>query len=381
MAKPPHILIAGGGSLGCIYPGLSLARQLLQRSPRAEITIVGDGRAIERHTVRAAGLRYASTPRGGQRGRLIDLPASLVRDAAGSCVAHWLLRETETDLVISLGGHASGPVVRAARSSGVPYVLLEQNSLPNPATQALAPQATAVCLAFEETGARLPSECPTRWTGGVGRPGFEDTFGQRPGWRPIAKPDDGRPRLLVLGGVAGASSLNESMPEAIARLSEAANGWHIVHQTGDGWLTSTEQRYRRAGVEAVVVSYIDELAHLARASDLVVCRPGGSTLAELALAGLPAVLVPDARRPDDVHSTNARAASLRYGCPVVEEGAGELSADLAAALRGFIAETSQREAISRRMVQDASPTAASVVADTACEALGFHTATPVRLAA
>lgn len=381
MTKPPQILIAGGGSLGCVYPGLTIARRLRESVPNAGITIVGDGRAIERHTVQAAGLRYASVPRSDSPRRLLDAPGYLARNAAGWAVSHWLLREQETDLVISLGGHASGPLVRAARASGVPYVLLEQNSLPNPATLDNALAASAVCLAFEETSARLPIECVTRWTGGVGRPGFEDTFGAKPGWRPLAAPDDGRPRLVVLGGVAGANSLNEAVPQAIAKLGMVAAEWQIVHQTGDGWLTSTEARYQEAGVEAVVVSYIDELAHLARASDLVVCRPGGSFLAELALAGLPAVLAPDARRPDGVHQANAQLAKLRYECPVVDEANGDLSGSLSGALHTLMTDSVTRERVARRMVRDASPDAAGAVVEAACEALGLVQPAPLGMAA
>ncbi|MEO0529497.1 MAG: UDP-N-acetylglucosamine--N-acetylmuramyl-(pentapeptide) pyrophosphoryl-undecaprenol N-acetylglucosamine transferase [Planctomycetota bacterium] len=380
MRRQPHILIAGGGSLGCVFPGLTIARRLLERVPGAQITLVGDGRAIERHTVHAAGLRYACVPRSERPAHALEAPGYVLRNAAGWCVAHWLLHEQETDLVVSLGGHAAGPMVRAARSSGVPYVLVEQNAELTPATRELAPDAASVCLAFDETAPRLPLGSPAVVTGGVGRPGFEDTFAVR---HRASSPsiDDGRPRLVVLGGVAGSSSLNETLPTAIARLGEAADGWQIVHQTGAGWLTATEQRYRDAGVEAIVVSYIDELAHLTRASDLVVCRPGGSALAELAMAGLPAVLVPDRRRGNGPHEANARMARLAWGCPVVDERSMRFPADLAEALSPLMREPSARQQIAQRVASGATPTASATIAEACCVAIGLAQPQPVRLAA
>ncbi|TWT95816.1 UDP-N-acetylglucosamine--N-acetylmuramyl-(pentapeptide) pyrophosphoryl-undecaprenol N-acetylglucosamine transferase MurG [Botrimarina colliarenosi] len=381
MAKAPHILIAGGGSLESIYPGLSVARQLLWRMPRARVTIAGDGRAIERHTVRGVGLRYATVPRSRFPVSVLDAPGYVARNAAGWCVAHWLLREQEIDLVISVGGHAAGPTVRAARTSGIPYILLEQNSLPYPPTRDAASAAAAVCLAHEETAARLPIDSPVRLTGPVGRPGFEDDFGVDPGLRQPPIYDSGRPRLLVLGGVGGATSLNLSMPAAMKRLGDAAAGWQVVHQAGDGWLTATEKLYSEAGVDALVVSHIDELAHLARATDLVVCRPGGSTLAELSLAGLPAVLVPDSRRRDGLHEANARLASMRTGCPIVSEPDGDLAVSLAAGLCPLLSEPALREGIAQRMRQAARPEASALVADAVAESLAFETAPLVRRAA
>lgn len=381
MAKPPQILIAGGGSLGSIYPGVSIARQLLQRMPTARIVIAGDGRAIERHTVRGYGLRYAAVPRSRSPQGLFEAPGYVVRNTAGWCVAHWLLREQEIDLVVSVGGHAAGPVVRAARTSGTPYVLVEQSSLPYPATRNAAGDAAAVCLAYEETAARLPIETPVRLTGAVGRPGFEDEFADAPGSRLPMNEDDGRPRLVVLGGAGGATSLNISAPEALRRVGEAAEGWQVVHQSGDGWLTATEQRYAEAGVSAVVVSYIDELAHLARAADLVVCRPAGSTLAELALAGLPAVFVPDSRRSDELHEANARLVSMRTGSPIVSESSGDLAVSLAEGLRPLLLDPARREAISERLCRAARPGASAAIADACCEALGVAALPPLRVAA
>ncbi len=381
MAKPPRLLIAGGGSLGSIYPGLSIARRLIEQMPGVSITIAGDGRAIERHTVRAAGLQYAAVPRADRPSGLLEVAGYAVRNAAGWCVSHWLLREQEIDLVISIGGHASGPMVRAARSSGIPYVLVEQNSLPNPSTFDAAADAHLICLAHEETAARLPVEAPVLCTGGVGRPGFEDTFANRSAWLAPRPEDEDRPRLVVLGGVGTATSLNESMPLASRQLGEALRGWQVVHQTGDGWLSKTEQRYRENGIDAIAVTYIDELAHLARQSDLIVCRSSGSMLAELALAGLPAVLVPDARRNADLQEANARHANLVAGCPIVDETGGDLATGLAEGLRPLLVDPMSRRRIATRLTESARPAASAAIAESCCDLLGFYAKPAIQRAA
>ncbi|MEN0111202.1 MAG: glycosyltransferase [Planctomycetota bacterium] len=369
MPRKPHLLFAGGGSLGCIYPALSIARRVQTTRPDIGVTVVGAGRAIERHTVTGAGFRYAATPRGESPRTPLEYVSSAARNAAGWGAAMWLLREVDASLVVSLGGHASGPVVRAARASGVPYLVLEQHAEPEPATRALLDAAEAVCVADDAVLSHLPVTATVHATGGVARPCFEDAHAR--GWLPAGRDDRCRPRrLVVMGGVGGAASLNESTPAAVARLGSIADGWQVVHQSGAGCLTETQACYDAAGIDAIVVSYIDELADLARHADLIICRPGGSTLADLRLAGLPPVLAPDCRRRDTLHWANARQASTREGCPIVDERRGDLPASLANALRPLMSDAGLRRALATRTAAHATPDASQLVAEVCLEALG-----------
>jgi UDP-N-acetylglucosamine--N-acetylmuramyl-(pentapeptide) pyrophosphoryl-undecaprenol N-acetylglucosamine transferase len=152
--------------------------------------------------------------------------------------------------------------------------MLEQNVVPSRATRWLAPSVTAVCAGFEETRADLPSSAPLIVTGNPARPSFEQMYRQRETWMhgycrlqnsqesPIVSLpcDANEKRLVVIGGAFGARTINENMPHALARLREQLDGWQIVHQSGEGQLQETERRYRDAGVEALVVAYIDEMA-------------------------------------------------------------------------------------------------------------------------
>jgi UDP-N-acetylglucosamine--N-acetylmuramyl-(pentapeptide) pyrophosphoryl-undecaprenol N-acetylglucosamine transferase len=166
----------------------------------------------------------------------------------------------------------------------------------------------------------------------------------------------------VIGGVGGARSLNEHMASALARVRGQLAGWQIVHQSGDGQLQETAQRYRAAGVEAVVVAFIDEIAPVMSASELVVCRPTGTTLAELALAGVPAILVPHPRVIDD-HLPNAEVFARAGAATIIDESETDepLEDSLAAKLESLLANDDRREKMATQMRRLARPDAAANV--------------------
>lgn len=376
MSQSLHILFAGGGSLGNVYPGLTVAEHLSERLPGATITFVGDGRPIERHTVTGAGRRYLAIP-GKQRPRRVTDALRFVTDnTAGYCAARWVLKEQRVSLVVGMGGHACPAVLRAASDVGVPIVLIEPDAVPAFSTRWLAAKAESICLAFEEALPHLGVGAPAIVTGVPGRPGIERfTRGNR-------QLGNNRPRrLVVLGGEGGASSLNESMPVALSRTSLTRTGWSVVHQTGEGQLIETIERYRRVGVDAVVVTYIDELADILRETDLVVCRSSGCTIAELARAGVPAVLAPDARSDRGSQTDNARIVSRGGGFRVVDE----LKGDLAETLSGLLTDLTQDESRLRTMASRVAvldrPEAGREIAHACLGALGVEEALGPRVLA
>ena len=161
------------------------------------------------------------------------------------------------------------------------------------------------------------------------------------------------------------------MPGALAQLGDRLNGWHVVHQTGDGQLQETEARYCRAGVDALVVSYIDEMAPVMFDADLVVCRAGGTTLAELALAGVPAILVPYPLAVDAYQMANAQIVAACGACTIVDEVslAGRLDHVLASHLAGLIENEPRRQEMAAAMRRLATPDAADQVTDVLCDVL------------
>jgi len=392
-----HVVFAGGGSAGRLYPGLAVAAHLRERLPDAAITFVGGGRPIERHPVQAAGFNYVTIP-SQPVPRNPYLAMRFVTDnVAGYWASRWYLKEHRVSLVVGLGGYASAATVRAATSRGIPTVLLEQNAVPRHVTRWLAQSADMVCAGFDDVRAHLPPSTPLAITGNPARPAFERRFRERraesaeqgaaskfddDGAFPAScssLPATRERRLVVIGGADGARTINEFMPRALRELRDQLRGWQVVHQTGEGQLQQTIDRYRAVDVEALTVSFIDEMAPVMFASDLVVCRAAGTTLSELALAGAPAVLVPYPRDVEAYQLANAEVVAAAGAAAVIDESTleGRLDQALADQLSPLLVDDSRRELMADNMRLLARPDAATLITDTIRSVL----ATSARLAA
>lgn len=318
----------------------------------------------------------------------------LADNLAGYCQARSFLRREGVGLVVGLGGFASAAMARAAIDRRVPLVLLEQNAVPGRATRWLAPSADAVCLAFERSLDHFKPGCKLHVTGNPLRAGFVrnrkasptnpkhqqgTTSPTSPAIRGTTSPaslalragvvsergasETSAPQLLVLGGSGGARALNESVPLALGRLGERLRGWSIVHQTGPADWDATRRLYQRLGVPATVVRFVSDMPGLLQRTAVAVCRAGGTTLAELAATGVPAILVPYPHAADDHQRRNAEAYGEAGGCLVLDqrEGTGCLDARLAEALRPLLADAALRRSMSRAMRRAARPRAADEV--------------------
>lgn len=378
MASTPHVLFAGGGSAGHLHPGLAVADQLRRKMPGAMVTFAGTGAARERHTVRLAGHHYTMIPAQPMPRNPLQAVRFVTDNVAGYCAARWMLREQRVSLVVGLGGSTSVAVVRAAVTRGIPIVLLEQNAIPGRTTRWLSRAAAMVCAAFEEVRPHLHVQAPVTVTGNPTRTEFEQLY-QRVHARgaaapaavqlaaaPGTSPGVGRRqrRLVVIGGAVGARSLNENIPAALKKLGDAVQSWQIVHQTGDGQHQETEARYAQHGVRALTVTHIDEIASVLFASDLVVCRAGGTMLAELALAGVPAVLVPFPQATDEHQLANGKVYAAAGACRLIDETqqTGALDAALARDLGVLIGDDRLRADMAANMRKLARPQAAAQVA-------------------
>jgi UDP-N-acetylglucosamine--N-acetylmuramyl-(pentapeptide) pyrophosphoryl-undecaprenol N-acetylglucosamine transferase len=333
----------------------------------------------------------------------------LTHNVAGYWASRWFLKEQRATLVVGLGGPASAATVRAAISRGIPTVMLEQDVIPGRVTRWLARSATAVCVGFRETAAYFPSAVAVTVTGNPARPAFERLYRRRQLSQPqrdkcvtkvehptnlrVIDPKDrpsldpGSPelaevsrasnvdptrekRLIVIGGAGGARSLNESMPAALSHLGDRLATWQIVHQSGDGQLQDTTLRYRESGVDALVVAYIDEIAPIMFESDLVVCRSAGTTLAELALAGAPAILVP-LPPAIDYQMANAEVYASNGAAIVIDETdlTHSLETELRARLQPLVCDPALRSKMAAKMRTFAIPAAAANVTDVICRIL------------
>lgn len=356
-------LFAGGGTGGHLFPGIAVAEELRRRRAATGILFVGSERPIDQRILAQSGFETAPLPT-ESLATLKRAPWRFAwRMGRALRIACRLLRDRRPAAVIGLGGFASGPIVWAASRQRIPVVLLEQNVIPGRATRWLSRWAETVCVSFDETIERLaPRYRPRCRT--TGNPVRREIAAMASGKCRENSAESRRPTLLVLGGSLGSRSLNALMT-AFAGASQASlTGWRIVHQAGDE-ADAVRGRYPAAGLDVDVRPFLDDMPAELRQADLVVGRAGATTLAEMACAGLPAVLVPYPHAADDHQRANAEAY-VRGGGAVMVLERGETSQTLAeftAALRTLLQDEARRRAAAEAMRSLSRPGAATEVAD------------------
>src|SRR5256886_1403297 len=306
-----RVVIAGGGTGGHLYPGIAVARELLARRADAEISFAGTSKGIEARVVPREGFPLDVIRSGGLKGKsIVDrargaslLPASLL-DA-------WrVLSRRRPDLVIGVGGYSSGPVVLTASLRGIPTMLLEQNAVPGLTNRLLARVVDAAAVTFDATTSFFGSKAFV--SGNPVRPEFLG------GPREESALDDQATvsRVLVFGGSQGAHAINVAMVEAAAELAASSAHLRVTHQTGERDVEMVRAAYRTAGLQADVEAFLYDMGRQLGSADVIVCRAGATTLAEITAAGRAAILIPLPTATDDHQRQNAEA--------LAEKGAAEM---------------------------------------------------------
>jgi UDP-N-acetylglucosamine--N-acetylmuramyl-(pentapeptide) pyrophosphoryl-undecaprenol N-acetylglucosamine transferase len=277
-------------------------------------------------------------------------------------MATQLLERELPRAVIGLGGFASVPVVVAALRRGIATLILEQNAIPGRATRIFSGRVGAVCTAFDETRSRLPAGAHVVVTGNPVRESIAALYQTNAGIG-ASRP----PTLLVLGGSQGAESLNDAVVELLARRPHSLDGWTVVHQTGEAQHAQMVGAYRDSGRPHVVQPFFDDMTEWYARATLVISRAGATTLAELACAGCPAVLLPYPHAADNHQKANARVFEAGGAALVIEhDSAPHTTVERLSAAVAGIAESVERLAAMRQsMLTLARPQAALK----ACEAL------------
>ncbi len=374
-----RVLVAGGGTGGHLFPGIAVIEELRRRLPSLEVTFVGTGRGIESRVLPGMGesleildvTPLKGTTTAGLVASLMRLPRAWAR-----CVS--ILRAKKPDIVLGVGGYASGPMLIAAATLGIPTAVLEQNAQVGLTNRLLAPLVGRAYLTFEETRETFGDKA--RVVGNPVRRAFVEAARIA-----LSDPDgfEARARkLLVIGGSQGAKRLNETVPgalaKALARVGASGASLEVVHQTGAAMVESVRAEYARLGIRAEVVPFIDEMARAYASAQLVVARAGATTLAEVCAIGRPAVLVPYPHAADDHQTKNAEA--LERGGAAIAIAESVLDEDrLAETLGGLLADSEQRSAMARAARQHGRPEAAASIVDDLFVWLGGTASRPSRV--
>jgi UDP-N-acetylglucosamine--N-acetylmuramyl-(pentapeptide) pyrophosphoryl-undecaprenol N-acetylglucosamine transferase len=350
-----RVILAGGGTGGHVIPALAIAQQL-KKDYAAEVLFIGTSRGMENRLVPAAGFPLKLVEVGAlNRVSLATRLKTLFALPRAVWQARGMLREFKADVVIGVGGYASGPAMMAAVLSRTPSIAFEPNVVPGFANRTIARWVSQAAVQFAETGRYFKR---FQVTGVPVRPAFFEIAGHRTG--------DRRPTLLVFGGSQGAHAINEAVVHALPMLREELPDLRIIHQTGERDLAETQSAYQRAHMDAEVSAFIQDMPSYFSRADLVVCRSGASTVGEIAAAGKPAIFVPFPRAADDHQKVNAQALERAGAAVLLEEEqlTGTSLAETVSTLFKDPAKLKQMGASSRAL---AHPKAAEDVAKMAAE--------------
>jgi UDP-N-acetylglucosamine--N-acetylmuramyl-(pentapeptide) pyrophosphoryl-undecaprenol N-acetylglucosamine transferase len=344
-----RIIIAGGGTGGHVIPALAIAQQL-KKQFGAEILFIGTARGIETRLVPQAGFPLELIQVGALKNvslmtrlkTMLDLPRAIAASSR-------MLSQFDPEVVIGVGGYASGPAMVAAIRRRLPTLAFEPNVVPGFANRMIARWVSAAAVHFEETCRYFP-HCTV--TGVPVRAAFFS----------IAAKIGDPPTLLVFGGSQGARAINQAMIESLAGLREKIPGIHIIHQTGQRDYDHVLAAYQQSGISGEVHKFIDDMPGTFSRADLLVCRSGASTVGEITAAGKPAIFVPFPAAADDHQNVNARALE-RAGAAVVVEESNLEAAYLVDTIAAMIGDPRRLQSMSEAAKSLAHPKAVEEIAE------------------
>jgi UDP-N-acetylglucosamine--N-acetylmuramyl-(pentapeptide) pyrophosphoryl-undecaprenol N-acetylglucosamine transferase len=294
-ADANSLLIAGGGTGGHVFPALAVAREWLRRGERS-VVIVGTERGMEARLVPQAGIPLETIRVAGLKG---IGGAKFLRNAAllpaGLLDSEKILRRHNFGAALGVGGYASGPMMLLAAMHRIPSVIFEPNVEPGFTNRVVARLATRIAVASQETAARFGSKATV-----TGCPVREEFF--------AVPPKDHRApfHLLITGGSRGALPINRTVVDSLDRLLPRKNELFIVHQTGERDYNAVRVAYARRQFQAEVVPFIENMAERFAQADLIVCRSGAITVAEVSASGRAAIFIPFGASTDAHQTRNAQ---------------------------------------------------------------------------
>ena len=313
-----RVIISGGGTGGHIFPAISIANALKAIEPGIEILFVGAEGRMEMEKIPAAGYRIIGLPVTGIRRSLtlknIKVMFRLIKSLA---LAKKVLKEFKPDVVVGVGGYASGPVLRQAGNMKIPSLIQEQNSYAGVTNKLLARKASIICVAYDGMEKYFPAWKIIK-TGNPVRQNFDDlaAIGDEALKHFHLKKEF--PVILVLGGSLGAGSINKSLSDNIASLRDSDCQW--LWQTGKHYLESVKSLVQGTVNDNISVhGFINRMEYAYAAADIIVSRAGAGTISELCLVGKPVILIPSPNVAEDHQTKNARALSEKNAALLITD--------------------------------------------------------------
>ncbi len=346
------LLIAGGGTGGHVFPALAIAREWMSRGADRDVVLVGTQRGIEMKLVPQAGLPLETLRVAGLKGKDgLTLVKNLAMLGSGLADAFGVLKRHSPVAAFGVGGYAAGPMLLATWLKGIPNVIFEPNAEPGLTNKVLARFAKGIATGYavsaQAWGAKATlTGCPVR----------EEFFAIRP--RAPQKPL----RLLITGGSQGALPVNRAFIQAMNLLAARKNELQIVHQTGERDYTMVTAAYQQHDVRAEVVPFLADMAERFAWADLMVCRAGAITAAEVAAAGRAAIFIPFGRATDSHQLRNAQEMVNASAGRLISEG--ELTAErLSKEIFSLLDQPQEIETLSKNARKLAYPNAARGIVD------------------
>ena len=363
-----RVVVAGGGTGGHLFPGMAVVEELRRRNPQVSVLFVGTERGIEARVLPERGEELALLPVRPLKGQgALRAMVNAVRLPASAFEAMSVLRRHRPQVVIGLGGYAAGPVLAAAATMRIPTALLEQNAHVGLTNRMLSHVVGRAYLTYEETAA-LFGDKRARVVGNPVRRDFVEAA-HLANLDPMGAEARAK-QIFVLGGSQGARCLNELVPEALAQANIAKLGIRVLHQTGTAMLKQVATRYQELGIDAEVVSFIDDMARAYGSASLLIARAGATTLAELCAIGRPSLLIPFPYAAEDHQMKNAQALAAK-GAAVVLAEQGLAAETLANQIGALMQDHERRREMASAARALGRPDAAAAIVDDLYEWLGF----------
>ena len=346
-----RVILAGGGTGGHLFPGLAVAREFQRRDPMTEILFVGTDKGIEARVLPREGFPLELIAVKGLKGRGIrGLWDALYGIPVGLLQSLGIVKRFRPDCILGLGGYASGPLLVAAKLRSIRCAIMEQNLQPGFTNKMLARFVDKIFTSYRETASYLPAKKVLE-TGNPVR------------WHRLPDARKGEKfTLLIFGGSAGAHRINIAVIDALKRMIDLASQLRIIHQTGVADFSAISKAYQDLPFEAEALPFIDQMDDAYARADLVLCRAGATTVAELTAFGKAAILIPYPYAIYDHQRWNAQALADRGAAEMILDH--ELNgAELESRLRDYLADRKIIEAMARAALAMGRPEAAARIVD------------------